>query len=209
MTWRVLILILLSALLPCAAAAGTSEDEANCITGVLYNNPDLQIAACTTLIQSEKDPVALAGWFSGRGVGFAAKGDFDRALEDFDQAIKLDSSLAAHFVDRGFAYARKGQFDHATQDFDQAAKLKPDDSGVFDGRGYVYFNKGQYARAVESFDQSLKISDYNAGAYYFRGLAKQKMGDKSGGDADIAKAKQINADVAKCPDNTLEGLPCL
>jgi hypothetical protein len=42
----------------------------------------------------------------------------------------------------------------------------------------------------------LKINPRRAGPLYGRGLAKRKNGDQAGGDADIAAARAIRADIA-------------
>src|ERR1700684_2082221 len=49
------------------------------------------IQACTAVIQSHRQtPETLARAFFFRGRAQAANGQFDRAIEDLDQAIKLD-----------------------------------------------------------------------------------------------------------------------
>jgi hypothetical protein len=40
-------------------------------------------------------------------------------------------------------------------------------------------------------DEAIRLNPSNAGAFYGRGLAKKQKGDTAGGDADIARAKQI------------------
>ena len=71
---------------------------------------DLQISGCTTAIQSGKEPNdSLARAFNNRGTAYRAKGQHDRAIQDYDQAIKLDPSYASAFINRGVAYNAKGQ----------------------------------------------------------------------------------------------------
>ena len=49
--------------------------------------------------------------------------DYDRAIADFDQAIRLDAKNANAFYNRGIAYHEKHDYDRAIADFDQAIKL--------------------------------------------------------------------------------------
>jgi tetratricopeptide (TPR) repeat protein len=52
---------------------------------------DLVIKSCTTVIQSGRENTEnLAVAFYNRGKAYADKGDLDRAIQDFDQAIRLD-----------------------------------------------------------------------------------------------------------------------
>jgi tetratricopeptide (TPR) repeat protein len=55
------------------------------------SNPDLAIGACTTIIQSGKEATqGLASAFNNRGIACAKKGQYDRAIQDYDQALLLD-----------------------------------------------------------------------------------------------------------------------
>ena len=83
--------------------------------------PDLGINGCTTVIQSGKEPNRnLAIAFHNRAVAYYAKGEHDRAIQDYDQAIQLNPTLVDAFNNRGLAYYAKGQHDRAIQDYDQA-----------------------------------------------------------------------------------------
>ncbi len=58
-----------------------------------------------------------------RGFMYATKGDYPRAIEDYDQAIRLSPGVAVAFYNRGVAYARTQDFDRAIQDYDQATRI--------------------------------------------------------------------------------------
>ena len=87
---------------------------------------DRAIEACSALIQSGQDAgINLAAIFYNRGLAQAHKGDYDLAIKDYDQAIRLNASLAIAFDARGVAYGHKRDYDHAIQDFNQALRLNP------------------------------------------------------------------------------------
>jgi lipoprotein NlpI len=54
------------------------------------------------------------------------KGQLDRAVADFDQAIELRPDYAEAFNDRGIVHSTKGNHGRAIEDYDEAIKLKPD-----------------------------------------------------------------------------------
>ena len=86
---------------------------------------DQTIAGCAQVIQSGRENHRdLASAYFNRGVAYGYKGDFDRAVRDFDQAIKINPSYEA-FYSRGLTYSNKGLWDRAIQDYDEAIKLSP------------------------------------------------------------------------------------
>ncbi len=61
-----------------------------------------------------------------RGDDFNIKGDLDRAIADYDAALKVDPAYAEALNSRGMAWRSKGDRRRALTDFDAALKLKPD-----------------------------------------------------------------------------------
>ena len=53
------------------------------------------------------------------------KGDNDRAIADYDQALTLNPKFAMAYSNRSAAYKAKGDNDHAAADFKAAVRLDP------------------------------------------------------------------------------------
>ncbi len=188
MRWLAAVLVLAFA---CGLPAwGQTRDEnaQRCETG----DPDMRIAGCTALIQSGQEPNEnLINAYRHRGYAYYAKGNVDRAIQDYDQVIRLNPSDDSAFSNRGLFYWRKASYDRAIQDYGQVIRLNPSDD-AFNNRGLVYFGKTNYDRAIQDFDQAIRLNPSYAIALNNRGLSKRKIGDTTGGDADIAKAKQLD-----------------
>jgi hypothetical protein len=60
-----------------------------------------------------------------RGDDFNVKGDLDRAIADYDAALKVEPASAEALNGRGTAWRAKGDRRRALSDFDAALKLKP------------------------------------------------------------------------------------
>ena len=53
------------------------------------------------------------------------KGEFDKAIKDFSEAIRLDPKNAEAFVFRGIARGEKKDYPAAIEDFTEAINLDP------------------------------------------------------------------------------------
>ena len=93
-----LILILL--LIGSPAAAQDPKPKHNLLenlalcNGIDRTSPELQIDGCTAVIDSGERTPAAAIAYNNRGDAYAEKGDYDRAVQDFDQSIKLNPTNA-------------------------------------------------------------------------------------------------------------------
>ena len=57
-----------------------------------------------------------------RGISYAKKGDYDKAIADYTEAIRLDPKDAAAYYNRGTSYAHKGDYDKAIADYTEIAE---------------------------------------------------------------------------------------
>jgi len=114
--------------------------------------------ACTSVIQSHRQtPENLARAFFYRGRAPAAESQFDRAIQDFDQAIRLDPAFPDAFNFRGVARAGKGQFERAIADFDQAIRLDPNYAVAIYNRGLAAQNLGRTDEAARFFEKAKQV----------------------------------------------------
>ena len=75
---------------------------------------------------------------------------------------------------------------------------------LYTNRGAELGAKGELDRAMKDHDQAIKLDPKNALAFNNRGIAKLKKGDKEGGEADIAKAKQLQPDIGRPQDTPVD-----
>jgi len=90
-----------------------------------------------------------AGAYYNRGVAYAELGEYDRAIEDYNKAIKLNKEYAEAYYNRGVAYVVLGKYNRAIEDFNKAIELNLDDAEAYYNRGVAYAELGEHNRARE------------------------------------------------------------
>jgi len=88
-------------------------------------------------------PAQQSDVFYNHGNAYARKGQYDLAIQDYNQAIKLNPNNVNAITNRGNAYFSKGQYDLAIQDYNQALKLNPNDVDVINNRAVAIAKKKQ------------------------------------------------------------------
>ena len=139
---------------------------------------DVAIATCSRLIASGRFRARrLAGLYDNRGMEYRRKRQYDRAIADFDEAIRLDPKYSNAFKNRGDAYRDMGEYDGAIVDYNQTILLNPNDASAFNERGYAYSAKNEYDRAIADYDQAIRLDPAKALPFNNRGNAFELKGD--------------------------------
>jgi tetratricopeptide (TPR) repeat protein len=164
--------------------------------------PDAQIKGCTALMEaSEQTPQTLALALNNRGNAFIAKGDYDLAIKDYDESIRLDEQSAKAFHNRGLAYKKKGEHDRALADLDQAIKLDPYYTGAIALRAQTHEGKGAYELALKDYDEAIRLQPGLASALNGRCWTRAILGELPAALADCNESLQLAPDVAGTLDS--------
>jgi tetratricopeptide (TPR) repeat protein len=139
-------------------------------------------------LQNKLSPSLLSNAYMTRGNGYAGKGDWDRALRDYDEAVKIQPINYDALTNRGNAYARKGQRDKSTQDYNEAIRLNPKLFQAYCNRALNFLNAGDPERALADLNESIRLNPKFAEAYSRRSvvLLRLKRQDDALADADTA-----------------------
>jgi tetratricopeptide (TPR) repeat protein len=101
---------------------------------------------------------------------FKFTGDYDQAIEQIDQAIKLDPANPRFYSERGIVRGANHQFREAVEDLDRAISLDPGSSVAFLERGVLYASMGEFGHTIEDYDEAIKLFPANARGYLLRGI---------------------------------------
>jgi tetratricopeptide (TPR) repeat protein len=109
------------------SATPAQVDPAPCVAAAAADDADKTIAACTPLIESEKTLKAdRIKALIARASAYQRQDQIERAIGDYDVALRVDPTVADNFNARGELWRKKGDRSRALADFAAAIKLNPD-----------------------------------------------------------------------------------
>ncbi len=171
------------------ALAASKQDWDDCQA----DDPDRSIAGCTRIIDSRGEtPKNRAIAFYNRGIAYSDKGDQDRAITEYDQAIRLDPNYVSAYNNRGNSYNRKGEYRRALQDYDKALQLDPKYARGFNNRGEVFENLDEPDRAFDAYSAAIDLDPKYARARSNRGDINLYRGDYDAAIADYTEALRLD-----------------
>jgi tetratricopeptide (TPR) repeat protein len=96
-----------------------------------------------------------------RGWLWSRQKEYDKAIQDFDAAIRLDprQNLCQYYayVDRGRAWNGKRDYGKAIEDFDEAIRLWPESADrVRIDRGFSLWGQKEHDKAIEDFARAIQ-----------------------------------------------------
>ena len=115
------------------------------------------------------EPQGSAGFYN-RSITFVNNKEYDKALADLNEAIRLDQKLASAYLVRGEIWLRKKELDKAIADLNAALGLEPL-SAAYDARGFAWASKTKYDKAIDDYNEAIRLDSATARSYYGRGCA--------------------------------------
>jgi tetratricopeptide (TPR) repeat protein len=159
---RILVIISLATSLAQPAFGAGQQDHNDCNKA----RGDVAIEGCTRII-NDRDESARnrAVAFDNRGEAYFWNRNPDRAISDFNEAIRLDPNYAQAFNRRAIVHNFKKDHDRAITDYTEAIRLNPKYHAAFNNRGIAHFAKKDNDRAIADYTEAIRL-DPNSALYY-------------------------------------------
>jgi tetratricopeptide (TPR) repeat protein len=109
-----------------------------------HKEPPVVLLASTPTPTAEDEAKAALD----RGNAAIEKKEYDKAISDYTEAIRLKPDAADAYYNRGIAYDDKNEHDKAISDYTEAIRLKPDAASAYYNRGLAFREKSDYDKAI-------------------------------------------------------------
>ncbi len=100
---------------------------------------------------------AVNGYVMRADIAINSNGDFTRALEDMNEAIRLQPHYAGYFINRAFLRHKLDDYFGAMSDYDYAIQLAPYDYVAYYNRALLRAEVHDYDNAVSDLNQVLAL----------------------------------------------------
>jgi tetratricopeptide (TPR) repeat protein len=130
--------------------------------------------------------------FQRRGFAFQGRGEWERAIQEFNEALRLNPDYALCYQNRGTSYAMLGDDERAIRDYREAVRLDPGDPYAHAQLGNSYLAVGKYEAGVECLNEALRLNPHIAGFYRARGSLYQAQRKYERASEDYDNALRLN-----------------
>ena len=151
---RYLVAIAVGLLLASPAWADIASDKRGCVRDSGW----ARINACSRLIQSGRLSAAhQAVAYNNRGFAYRRLKQYHRAIQDYNEAIRLNPRYAGAYNNRGIGYANLKQYRRAIQDYNEALLINPRYAKLYANRGLAYEQLEQKQLAIRDYRKFLSL----------------------------------------------------
>ena len=161
---------------------------------LVRGDTDRALADCEAALRIDPKTPWILGY---RGFASARRGEWDRALADFDEQAKRQSNSKANWLTiKASALALAGRYDQSAATYDEARKANEGFlRAILSCRGfYLDRSRGDYGQAIKN----LNLAEHPAwppNVFLYRGIIYAKLGQADRALADFKKLMDIVEDT--------------
>lgn len=133
--------------------------------------------------------------YNNRALIYQQRGQYDKALEDFDTVSEISPSAATYY-NKGRLYIQIKQYEEALDEFNNAIETNPVYANAYNGRGTAHEYMGEYTEALYDFNKALELDPNLKIVYYQKGRLNFKLKRYDSALADLNKMLETNPNFA-------------
>jgi tetratricopeptide (TPR) repeat protein len=120
---------------------------------------------------------SYAAAYRCRGFGYDYQKQYEMAIADYTEALRLNPNDAWVYYGRGLAHNALSHYQEAIDDLTEALRLNPNDPWAYNSRGLAYYGLADYEKAIADYNEALRIDANFASPYYNLGLVHYDRGE--------------------------------
>jgi tetratricopeptide (TPR) repeat protein len=137
----------------------------------------------------KRSPTARA--YAIRGKLWTEKEEFDKALSDLNEAIRLDPKRAEFWVRRSSVWLAEKEYDKVLADANEALRLDPKNAWAYDNRGCAWYEKRELVKASADFNEAIRIDPNDALTHSNRAAVWLYGKDFDAGISEVSEAIRL------------------
>ena len=121
----------------------------------------------------------LSAVYQQRGYAAASNQQFQDAINDYSEALKLTSQDVRIYEQRAAVEMKIQDYDKALADYSEVIKLKPNEARYYNYRAYIYELKNDSKNALADTEKVLKMDPNNQEAKARKQRIEQKLAENT------------------------------
>lgn len=150
------------------------------------------IVFMTDILEKNPEVPYLSRAYGNRGNAYTLMNNYQEAIKDFSNAIRVKPDEGQSYFNRGLCYAKIQQDKKAIADFDMAAKYNPNQFFIYSNRAVSKYNLKDYSGTFEDCNIAIKIDSSKFETYNTRAAAAFFLNDLTSAERDFTKSIQLN-----------------
>lgn len=157
----------------------------------------LAMVGCAVFGKPEPKPVPTGEirFLIQQGDEYINDGNYEKAIESYAAAVKLDPKSIDARMELGKAYANSGKIDQAMDEFASIIKIDSRNAQAHNYRGILYGNQEKWLEAAREHEAALKIEPDNLYTINRLGLMYRSMGRFQDARDTLQKAVEIDPEM--------------
>ncbi len=126
------------------------------------------------------------------GNAFFDKKDYDKAIEAYQNGIRINPQLDYIYNALGIPYRHKKEHDKALTAYQKAIAINPKNDVAYYNMGNAYYDLKEYDKAITAYQKAIEINPKDDSAYYNMGIAYDELKEYNKALTAYQKAIEIN-----------------
>ncbi len=131
------------------------------------------------------------------GNDYYERGDYDKAIENYNMAVLLNPVFSEAYFNRALSYYQLKNFDKSVADYSKAMELDPQNPIIYNNRGDAFYRKQDFQTGIKDYDKAISLNPNYLKAFYNRGLSYASLEEYEKAVEDFTKVIQLKPDFAE------------